>query len=143
MKKAKILLSIFVLFIVVAINVSAQKEGDKVEKQKDRRCTAVANQIYFVDSGQTVTEVHPGSNGGNGYQLNILGTNVDQFEVIRLRYMSAVNVIPNYTNAASAKWGMTFFGNMGRTIATVRMKNKCTGETEDYKLITSVKLLNH
>lgn len=114
----------------------------KLLNQEPGKCTAVANQIYFVDSGQSVTEIRPGSNGGNGYQLNILGTGVDNFEVVQTRYMTSVYVIPNYTNPTSAKWGMTFAANMGRTISGVRLKNKCTGEVKEYRLVKSVKLLD-
>lgn len=142
MKTAKIILSLFVLFIVVVINVSAQKEGDKVPKQP-ARCTSTANQIYFVASGQSVTEVQPGSNGGNGYQLNIMGTNVDKFEVIKEKYMTSVSIIPNYTNSTGAKWQIFFAPKMGRRISTIRMKSSCgTGEIKTYQLTESVMLLN-
>ena len=114
----------------------------KLLDQEPGKCTALANQIYFVDSGQTVTEVRPGSNGGNGYQLNILGTGVDNFEVVQARYMTSLGAIPNYTNSTSAKWGMTFAANMGHTISGIKMRNKCTGEVREHKLLTSIKLLD-
>ena len=143
MKTVKIILSLFVLFIMVAINVSAQKEGDKVPKQP-ARCTSTANQIYFVASGQSVTEVHPGSNGGNGYQLNIMGINVDKFEVIKEKYMTSVSIIPNYTNSTSAKWQIFFEPKMGRRISNIKMRSSCgTGEIKTYQLTESVTLLNN
>jgi hypothetical protein len=113
-----------------------------VSAQENSKCQPVANQIYFVDSGQSVTEVHPGSNGGNGYQLNILGTAVDKFEVVQERFMTSANVIPNYTGPTSAKWQIFFAANMGRTITGVRLKNKCTGEINLYRLTTRVRLLD-
>lgn len=142
MKTSKISLGLFILITLFAINslvtdVSAQK----IPKGTPR-CTASASQIYFVDSGQSVTEVHPGSNGGNGYQLNILGSNVDKFEVIKPRYMTALNIIPGYTNATSAKWGLEFAANMGRMITSIKMKNNCSGETSEFRLTTKVKLLD-
>ena len=56
--------------------------------------------------------------------------------------MSGVGIIPNYTNATSAKWGLSFAANMGQYIRAVRMKNTCTGETKAYKLDSTVQLLN-
>ena len=139
-KTSKIMLGLFTVISLFAINslvisVSAQ-EGKK------EKCRAMANQVYFVDSGQTVTEVKPGPNGGNGYQLNILGTGVDNFEVVQERFMTSLGVIPNYTNATSAKWGLTFAANMGRVIRSIRLKNKCTGETDSYKLVSEIQLLD-
>lgn len=142
MKTSKIISGLFILITLIAINVSAQKEGDKVPKQP-ARCTSTADQIYFVASGQSVTEVHPGSNGGNGYQLNILGTNVDKFELIQEKYMTSVSVIPSYTNSTSAKWQIFFASKMGRRISSVRMKSSCgTGEIREYRLTQSVTLLD-
>ena len=57
--------------------------------------------------GQMVTEVHPGSNGGNGYQLNILGTNADKFASYQ-RAIYDISSIPGYTNATSTKWQIFF-----------------------------------
>jgi hypothetical protein len=142
MRSSKIIIGLFILITLIAFNVSAQKEGDRVPKQP-ARCTSTADQIYFVASGQSVTEVHPGSNGGNGYQLNILGTNVDKFEVIQEKYMTSVGVIPGYTNSTSAKWQIFFAPKMGRRISSIRMKSKCgTGEIREYRLNQSVTLLD-
>ena len=142
MKTSKIITGLFFLMTLIAINVSAQKEGDKVPKGTPR-CTSTADQIYFVASGQSVTEVHPGSNGGNGYQLNILGTNVDKFELIKEDYMTSVSIIPNYTNSTSAKWSVFFGYKRGQVISSIRMKSKCgTGEIKTYQLTESVTLLN-
>ena len=138
MKKSIIILGLSVLITLTAINslvtnVSARENGN---------CKPVVKNVYFVDSGQVVQEVHPGSNGGNGYQLNILGTDVDQFEVVQERFMTSVNVIPNYTSPTSAKWQVFFAANMGRMITGVRLKNKCTGEINIYRLDSKVKLLD-
>ena len=143
MRTSKIITGLFFLFTLIAVNnVSAQEKGDKVPKIP-ARCTSIANQIYFVASGQSVKEVHSGSNGGNGYQLNILGTNVDKFEVIKEKYMTSLSIIPNYTNETAAKWSIFFAPKMGREISTIRMKSKCgTGEIKVYQLTESVTLLN-
>lgn len=138
MKISKIISRLFFLTGVIAIisfvtNVSAQENS---------KCMATANQIYFVDSGQTVVDVHPGSNGGNGYQLNILGTGADNFEVVRARYMTVLYIIPGYTNSTQAKWELEFAANMGRMIPGVKLKNKCTGETREYRLTTKIRLLD-
>jgi len=134
MKTSNIILGLFILITVITINnASAQEKCG---------CKATANQIYFVASGQSVTDVHPGSNGGNGYQLNILGTGVDNFELVQERYMTSVSIIPNYTNSTSAKWQVFFAANMGRTITHVRLRNKCTGETNVYRLTSRVRLLD-
>ncbi len=149
MKTSKISGRLFFLITLIAIsslaaNVSAQVQPKGTPLPKPTpRCTSTVNQIYFVDSGQSVTEVHPGSNGGNGYQLNILGTNVDKFEVIQEKYMTSVSVIPGYTNSTGAKWQIFFAANMGREISKIKMKSKCgTGEVKVYQLTESVKLLD-
>ncbi len=145
MKTSKIIRGLLILMMLtainnLAINVSAQeteREGKKHEK-----CAVDSKNIYFVDSGTVISTMHPGSNGGNGYQLNILGVNVDKYEVVQEPYMTSVGVIPNYTNAASAKWELVFNPNMGRVIRSVRMTNTCTGVTKDYRLDAPVKLLD-
>jgi hypothetical protein len=144
--KSKISLGLFSLIAFIAINsfavnVSAQ-EGEPIPKGKPR-CTSTVEKIYFVDSGKSVTEVHPGSNGGNGYQLNIIGKNVDKFEVVLENYMTSVAVIPNYTNSTSAKWQIFFVPNMGQVITSIKMKSKCgSTETKVYQLTESVTLLD-
>ena len=143
MRTSKIITGLFFLMTLIAINnVSAQEKGDRVPNQP-ARCTSTVNQIYFVASGQSVKEVHPGSHGGNGYQLNILGANVDKFELIKEKYMTSVSIIPNYTNSTSAKWSIFFAPKMGREISSIRMKSKCgTGEIRTYQLTESVTLLD-
>ena len=138
MKKSKMILGLSILITLTVIN----NIGGKVSAQETGKCKPIANQIYFVDSGQSVTEVHPGSNGGNGYQLNILGTGVDNFEVVQERFMTSVNVIPNYTSPTAAKWQIFFAPNMGRMITGVKLKNRCTGQINLYRLTTKVRLLD-
>lgn len=145
MKSSKINLGLFTVITLIAINclvtsVSAQEEH---EGKRHQQCHADSKNIYFVDSGRVVSEMHPGSNGGNGYQLNILGVDVDKYEVLQEPYMTSVGVIPNYTNATAAKWGLAFNPNMGRMIRTVKMKNKCSGVTRDMRLDSPVKLLDN
>jgi hypothetical protein len=138
MKTSKIFFGLFSLMTLMAINGLLVTTA----KAQDTKCTAAASNIYFVDSGQTVVEVHPGSNGGNGYQLNILGKGADSFEVVKERFMTTLYIIPNYTNATAAKWEIEFAPKMARMIPTIRMKNKCTGETKEYRLDTKIKLLD-
>ena len=137
MNRSRIMTGLFILMTMIAINVSAQEPLPK-------RCKAVANEVYFVDSGKMVTELHPGSNGGNGYQLNILGENVDKFQVIKEPYMTAVYLVPNYTNATSAKWQIFFAYKQAQVISKVRMSAPdCTGRlVREYPLTQSVTLLN-
>ena len=142
MKTSKIITGLFLLITLIGINslvVSAQEEREGKEHKK---CAADSKNIYFVDSGTVVSVMHPGSNGGNGYQLNILGLNVDKYEVIQESYMTSVGVIPNYTSATAAKWSFVFNPNMGRVIRSVKMTNKCNGTTKDYRLDAPVKLLD-
>jgi hypothetical protein len=113
----------------------------QIPKQQGR-CSATADQVYFVASGQMVMDVYPGSNGGNGYQLNIQGKGADNFEVVQESYMTTVNVIPGYTNATQAKWQIFFNAGFERIICSIKMKNKCTGQTQTYPLTVGVKLLN-
>lgn len=138
MKVSKIIWGLFTVIILFAVsNVSAQK-GEPLPK-----CRATADQIYFVDSGQSVTEVHSGSNGGNGYQLNIIGTGADKFTVKKESYMTSVSVIPGYTNATSAKWQIFFEPNMGQVISKIKMQSECTGRVvKEYQLTESVRLLD-
>lgn len=143
MKTSKIIVGLFILITLITINslvVSAQEER---EGKRHIQCAADTKNIYFVDSGTVVSVMHTGSNGGNGYQLNILGLNVDKFEVIQESYMTSVGVIPNYTSATAAKWSFVFNPNMARMIRSVKMKNKCNGTIKDYRLDAPVKLLNN
>lgn len=126
------------LSFLLAITMTANAQ---IPKQQGR-CSATADQIYFVASGQMVIDVFPGSNGGNGFQLNIIGAGADNFEVVQEPYMTALNVIPGYTNATQAKWQVFFTAGMERIICSIKMKNKCTGQTQTYPLTTGVKLLN-
>ena len=148
MRISKLKVGLFILSTLFAINglaanVSAQDPKGTPVPKIPARCTSTADQIYFVASGQSVKEVHPGPNDGNGYQLNILGTNVDKFEVIKEKYMASLSIIPNYTNSTAAKWSIFFAPKMGQEISSIRMKSKCgTGEIRVYQLTESVTLLN-
>jgi hypothetical protein len=133
----------FKLFALICFFIAgfASNANAQIPK-KQGRCTATADQIYFVASGQMVIDVFPGSNGGNGFQLNILGAGADNFEVVQEAYMTSLSVIPGYTNATAAKWQIFFNAGMERIICSIKMKNKCTGETLTYPLTVGVKLLN-
>ena len=125
-----------ILFMLVCLTVKAQ-----IPKQEGR-CKANADQIYFVASGKMVIDVSPGSNGGNGYQLDILGNGANNFEVVQEAYMTSLGVIPGYTNNTQAKWQVFFAPGMERVICSIKMKNKCTGETKTYTLTVGIRLLN-
>lgn len=129
------------LFVCLFIPGFISYATAQIPKQPGR-CKATADQIYFVASGQMVIDVFPGSNGGNGFQLNILGAGSDNFELVQEPYMTSVSVIPGYTNATQAKWQIFFNAGFERIICSVKMKNKCTGETLSYPLTVGVKLLN-
>ena len=88
------------------------------------KCKAQADQIYFVASGQMVSDVHP---GGNGYQLNIIGAGANKFTLVKDDFMTSVSLIAGYTNDSQAKWQVYFNPNMGREITSVRMMSECTG----------------
>ena len=135
-KEFKTLGLVFLFMTGFASNALAQ-----IPKQQGR-CRAIADQIYFVASGQMVIDVSPGSNGGNGYQLNILGNGADNFEVVQETYMTSLSVIPGYTNSTAAKWQLFFNAGMERVICSIKMKNKCTGETLTYPLTVGIRLLN-
>jgi hypothetical protein len=128
--------SLVIVLLTISTVASAQ-----ITRQEGR-CKAVADQIYFVASGQMVIDVYPGSNAGNGYQLNILGNGADNFELIKEAHMTTVYVIPGYTGPTAAKWQIEFAPNMERVICSVKMKNKCTGETLSYPLTVGVRLFN-
>lgn len=141
MRTSKIVSGLITLVTFLAVSgpivISAQV--------KLKICKPVANQIYFVASGQSVTEVRPGSNGGNGYQLNILGTEVDKFQLVKEPYMTSVSVIPGYTGPTSAKWQVFFAPKMGRVISSVRMTafGCISGRAvHEHRLTESVRLLD-
>lgn len=129
--------SLLVILLLV-LNVTAHAQIPK----KQGRCNATADQIYFVASGQMVIDVYPGNPVGSGYQLNILGNGADNFEVIKEAHLASVYVIPGYTGPTAAKWQIEFAPNMERVICSVKMKNKCTGETLTYPLTVGVRLFN-
>lgn len=134
MKTTKIIsISITLIALVTVVNsVSAQRPIPLP------KCNAVADQIYFVASGQMVSDVHP---GGNGYQLNILGQGANKFALVKEDHMSSVSLIANYTNDTQAKWQVYFNPNMGREITSVKMRSKCTGRAvHEYTLTVNVVL---
>ena len=112
-----------IALVVVTLLTCVGVLGQRIPLPKPRSCEA--SQIYYVDSGQQVSEVRPGINGGNGYQLNILGTNVDKLEVIKESYMASLQIIPQYTTPTSTKWSLTFAPRMGQMLRTVRIRNQC------------------
>src|SRR5687768_1296457 len=118
--------------------------GPVAAQEPIKTCKPVASDIYYVDSGTVITEVHPGSNGGNGYQLNILGTAVDKLQVVKEPYMTSVSPISNYTGPTAAKWAIFFEPKMGRTLSSVRLSApECTGRlVREHRLSSSVKLLD-
>ena len=141
MKTVKVISIIFTLMFLIVTFASAQGPGTKIPKPP--RCEASASQIYYVASGQQVSEVHPGPNGGNGYQLNILGTGVDKLEVVQEPYMASLAIIPQYTTSTSTKWSMTFAPRMGQMLRTVRIRNNCQkGTMSTQNLTVEVRLLD-
>lgn len=141
MKNSKIIIVVITLiaFFVVSgfvTDVSAQRTGPPVGEVP--KCRAQADQIYFVESGQQVSDVHP---GGNGYQLNILGAGANKFTLVKEAHMTSVSLIANYTNDTQAKWQVYFNPNMGREITSVRMRSECTGRTvHEFALTVNVVL---
>lgn len=111
----------------------------QIPKQQGR-CSATATQIYFVEDGQMRMDVYPSA--PRGYQLNILGIGVDNFEVVQEPYLLSVSVIPSYTSSTAAKWQINFAPNMERVLCSITLKNKCTGETKSYPLTVGVRLFN-
>jgi hypothetical protein len=110
-------------------------------QQRIPKCKATADQIYFVDNGQSIKELHPGSDGGYGYQLNILGSGVDKFTVVAEPYMKTVSLV--YKNDTQAKWQIYFQPKMARTISSVQMRSDCTGKAVlEYPLTENVELAN-
>jgi len=104
------------------------------------KCRANVDQIYFVESGQMVSDVRP---GGNGYQLNILGQGANKFSLVKDPYMTSVSLIGNYTNSTQAKWQVSFAPRMGRQIRSVRLMSECTGRAvSEYGLTVTVTLLD-
>jgi hypothetical protein len=136
----KSIVSLLVVTLLTCGGVLGQT-GTRIPKPP--RCEASASQIYYVDSGQTVSEVHPGPNGGNGYQLNILGTDVHKLEVVQEPYMASLAIIAQYTTPTSTKWSVTFAPRMGQPLRTIRIRNLCLkGNTFTHNLTVQVRLLD-
>ena len=144
MRTSKLVSAVIILIALLAIDsfVGSAPAQQPKPAPLPKRCTAAADQIYFVDSGRMVKEVHPGSNGGNGYQLNILGSKVDKFTLMKEPYMKSVSLV--FANDTQAKWQIFFEPNMGRTIASVRMQAfECYGRAvHEHRLTESVQLLD-
>ncbi|MEO8404568.1 MAG: hypothetical protein ABI480_08240 [Chitinophagaceae bacterium] len=107
--------------------------------QERVKCKAIVGNIWFVEDGNSVLDVHPGD---RGYQINMQGTGVNNFEIVKEPCMSGLSVIPGYTNSTAAKWQVNFSPNMERVICSIKMKNKCTGEIKTYELFSGVRLFN-
>jgi len=103
MKSAKLTASLLTLIAAMALSNFVVKAP---AQQRIPKCRATADQIYFVDNGQSIKELHPGSDGGYGYQLNILGSGVDKFTVVAEPYMKTVSLV--YKNDTQAKWQIYF-----------------------------------
>lgn len=142
MRTSKLASAVITLIALLAIDSVVVNVPAQQPVPLPKRCKATADQIYFVDSGQMVKEVHPGSNGGNGYQLNILGSKVDKFTLMKEPYMTSVSLV--FANDTQAKWQIFFEPNMGRTIGSVRMAAyECTGRAvHEHRLTESVQLLD-
>lgn len=141
MKNTTILCTVMILTFFAATTASAQGPGTKIPKPPP--CDANPTQIYYVDSGQMVSEVHPGPNGGNGYQLNILGTDVHKLQVVQEPYMASLSIIAQYTTPTSTKWSVTFLPRMGQALRTIRIRNMChKGNTYTHNLTAPVTLLD-
>jgi hypothetical protein len=139
MKKAKLTTSLIALIAFLSVNNLVNQAP---AQQRIPQCRPVADQIYFVDSGQMVKELHPGPNGGNGYQLNILGSQVDKYALVKESYMKSVSLV--FANDKQAKWQVYFEPKMGRTITSVKMTSvpcKARG-ADDFPLIETVELLD-
>ena len=133
----KSIMTLLAVILLTCVGAFAQR----IPIPKPPSCEA--SQIYYVDSGQMVSEVRPGMNGGNGYQLNILGTNVDRLEVVKESYMATLQIVPQYTTPTSTKWSVTFAPRMGQMLRTVRIRNNCQkGSTSAQPLTAEVRLLD-
>lgn len=129
------LISITAFFVVAAASFSPLSAQTPLPK-----CKAAADQIYFVASGQQVSELHP---GGNGYQLNILGNGANKFTLVREPHMTSVSLITGYTNDTAAKWQVYFNPRMGRQVRSVMLRSECKGRVVDeYPLTVTVTLLD-
>lgn len=140
MKTSKLITAGLTLIALLAINrfvveVTAQQTLPKPIP----KCRAVADQIYYVDNGQSVTDLHPGKDGGYGYQLNILGKGTDKFAVVKEPYMKTVSLV--FATDSQSKWQIYFEPNMARTLSSVSMRSECTGRAvSEYPLVGSFKL---
>ena len=124
---------VIICFFIAGFVARATAQQERV------KCKAVVGNIWFVQDGSSVLDVHPGD---RGYQINMQGTGVDNFEIVKEACMSGLSVIPGYTNSTAAKWQVNFSPNMERVICSIQMKNKCTGEIKTYALFSGVRLFN-
>ena len=140
MKTSKLITAGITLIAFLAINsLVVEVTAQRTLPAPIPKCRAVADQIYYVDNGKSVTDLHPGSDGGYGYQLNILGRGVDKFYLVKEPHMKTVSLV--FANGSQAKWQIYFEPNMARTLSSVKMRSDCTGRfVDEYQLVESVKL---
>ena len=138
MKTSKLITACITLIAFLATHSFAVEVSAQLP-QPLPKCRAVADQIYYVDNGKSVTDLHPGSDGGYGYQLNILGRGADKFGLVKEPHMKSVSLV--FANSTQAKWQIYFEPNMARVLSSVKMRTECTGRAVDeYQLVESVKL---
>lgn len=138
MRTSKLTSAVVTLIAFLAINSFVVEVTAQLPRPIPK-CRAVADQIYYVDNGQSVTDLHPGKDGGYGYQLNILGQGADKFAVVKEPHMKTVSLV--FANASQAKWQIYFEPNMARVLSSVQMRSECTGRAvSEYQLVESVKL---
>ena len=142
MKRSKTITGAFVLTALTAICGLVTGVGAQGRVKCDG--SVEINSLYLTDAATAVTTAHPGPYAGAGrsaYQIRIIGTNVDKLEVIRERYMASLDTGRVYANTSTqAIWRVSFAPNKHRTITAIRMTDKCSGETREYKLDSQVEL---
>jgi hypothetical protein len=135
MNISKLKLGLFILISLTVINalvsnVSAQNSP----------CTATITNLFFMDQGTKVTEVHPGD---KVYRLFVQGQNPTNFDLIPENFMKNLGtMLPANGDLTSANFTMSFIANMGRSFTHLKLKNRCTGQTSLYKLESKITLSN-
>ena len=142
MKRMKLTVHFLTLIAFLFVNNFITNAPAQKPVPLPKRCNPVADQIYFVDSGQMVSVLHPGPNGDYGYQLNIIGSQVDKFVLGQDEYMKSVSLV--FKTDTQAKWQIYFHPKMARSIASVKLSSTpCTPRGfNEFPLTEKVELAN-
>jgi hypothetical protein len=104
------------------------------------QCTATATTlIMYTAVNERPTDVSPGPT----YKLFVRGQTPTNFDIVQEDFMLRTGLQPPAIgDTTSNVFTMIFKANMGRPITHMRLKNRCTGAIQTFKLDSKVTLTN-